>query len=250
VSTLSIYQRLTEKASRQGAAFAVLFDPDKQTDTPLRTLIANCEEADVDLFLIGGSSLEDVDFEQYTRKFRSYSSIPIVGFPGSGNQLSRSLDAVLYLSLVSGRNPDYLIGRHLDVAPRIRDLGLEAIPTAYVLVESGEVSAVQRVTQTVPIPRDDAELAVRTALASELMGMQLVYLEAGSGAPLPVPVEMVAEVSAVCDVPIMVGGGLKTPEQVAARVTAGASFIVIGNAIEKRNDVGYLSELADAAHVR
>jgi len=228
----------------------VLFDPDKPSQTPLPTLIANCEEADVDLFLIGGSSVEDVDFEEYTRNFKSYSSIPIVGFPGSGNQISRNLDAVLYLSLVSGRNPDYLIGRHLDVALRIRDFGLEAIPTAYMLVESGEVSAVQRVTGTVPIPRDDTGLAARTALAAQLMGMRLVYLEAGSGAPHPVPVEMVAEVSSMCDVPVMVGGGLKTPDQVAERVRAGARFIVIGNAIEKRSDVGYLSELAEAAHVR
>ncbi|MGA7307190.1 MAG: geranylgeranylglyceryl/heptaprenylglyceryl phosphate synthase [Rhodothermales bacterium] len=245
-----IYDRLLESAERQGASFAVLIDPDKQPVASVPELTAVCERAGVDLLLLGGSSVQDIDFEEFVSLLKAATRIPVIGFPGSPGQLSSRLDAVLYLSLVSGRNPDYLIGRHVQAARRIRDLGIESIPTAYMLVDSGSITSVQRVTQTEPIPRDASGLAADTALAAQMMGMKLVYLEGGSGARNPVPVEMVTAVAEACDVPVMVGGGLRSPSEVEARVRAGARFVVIGNAIERRRDEKYLSELAAAAHVR
>jgi putative glycerol-1-phosphate prenyltransferase len=250
VTANSTYDRIVEAASKHGASFAVLIDPEKQTADTLADLTANCAAAGVDLLLLGGSSGQDVDFERYTEKLQSVTDLPVIGFPGALGQISRSLDAVLYLSLVSGRNPDFLIGRHVQAAPRIRSLGVEAIATAYLLIESGETTAVQRVTGTDPIPRDAERLAADTALAGEMMGMRLIYLEAGSGASTPVPTAMVEAVAAQCDAPVMVGGGLRTPEEVADRAAAGARFVVMGNAIEQRRDRGYLSELVSAAHVR
>jgi putative glycerol-1-phosphate prenyltransferase len=194
--------------------------------------------------------VQDIDFEEFVSLLKAATRIPVIGFPGSPGQLSSRLDAVLYLSLVSGRNPDYLIGRHVQAARRIRELGIESIPTAYMLVDSGSITSVQRVTQTEPIPRDASGLAADTALAAQMMGMKLVYLEGGSGARKPVPAEMVTAVAEACDVPVMVGGGLRSPSEVEARVRAGARFVVIGNAIERRRDEKYLSELAAAAHVR
>ena len=250
MAATSTYDRLTAAAERQGAAFAVLIDPEKQPVESLGGLTANCEAAGVDVLLIGGSSIQDVDFESFTHRVKASTRIPIVGFPGSLRQISSNLDAVLYLSIVSGRNPEFLIGRHVEVAPRIRDLGLEAIPTAYILIDSGSDTSVQRVTQTDPIPRDASRLAADTALAAQMMGMKLVYLEAGSGALNSVTTDMVEAVTDTCDVPVMVGGGLRTPRDVEDRARAGARFIVIGNAIERRQDRAYLSELAAAAHVR
>jgi len=250
VSDSQIYDRLTESAERRGASFAVLIDPDKQPVDAVSRLTATCEAAGVDLLLLGGSSVQDIDFEEFVSQVKSTTEMPVIGFPGSPGQLSAKLDAVLYLSLVSGRNPDFLIGRHVHAAPNIRALGLEAIPTAYLLVDSGSMTSVQRVTGTKPISRDDAGLAADTALAAEMMGMKLVYLEGGSGARKPVPAEMVAAVAETCTIPVMVGGGLRSPREVEERVAAGARFVVIGNAIERRQDKEYLCELAAATHVR
>lgn len=230
--------------------FAVLIDPEKQPVDSVPTLAATCKAAGVDLILLGGSSVQDLDFESFVSRVKAATDVPVVGFPGSPGQLAPNLDAVLYLSLVSGRNPDYLIGRHVHAAPRIRSLGLEAIPTAYLLIDSGSATSVQRVTGTEPISRLANGLAADTALAAEMMGMRLVYLEGGSGARSPVPSEMVAAVAGACTAPVMVGGGLRSPREVEERVRAGARFVVIGNAIERRQDKEYLSELAAAAHVR
>ncbi len=226
----------------------MLIDPDKQPAAGLPPVIAACEEAGVDALFLGGSLIHAGQFDAYVRELKSVTQLPVIGFPGSVNQVSGWLDAILFLSLVSGRNPEHLIGRHVHASPMLHRLKLETIATAYMLVESGALTAAQYMSGTTPLPRSKPDIAVATALAAEMMGMQLHYLDAGSGAKSLVPLEMISAVAEICRRPVMVGGGLRTPQDVSDRVRAGAKFIVIGNAIEDRPDRGYIAELSAAAH--
>jgi phosphoglycerol geranylgeranyltransferase len=167
-------------------------------------------------------------------------------FPGSAIQVNKFADAILFLSLVSGRNPQYLIGEQVDGAPLIKSFGIEPIPTAYMLIESGAITSVQYVSQTLPIPADKPGIAQVHALAAEYMGMKLVYLEAGSGAPNPVPLGMISQVKEQISIPLIVGGGLTSPNQVQDAVTAGADFVVVGTALEFNPTTGFLKEMAGA----
>lgn len=226
----------------------MLVDPDKQPAAVLPPMLDACERADVDLILLGGSLMHAGEFDRYVHELKTSTHLPVVGFPGSVSQVSGRLDAILFLSLVSGRNPEYLIGQHVYAAPMVRWLHLETIATAYMLVESGALTAAQYMSGTTPLPRSKPDIAVATALAAEMLGMNLHYLDAGSGARQKVPVEMVSAVAESCDRPVMVGGGLKSPRDVSDRVRAGARMVVIGNAIEDRPDRSYITELAAAAH--
>lgn len=228
----------------------VLIDPDKQPAAVLPPVMSYCEDAGVDALFLGGSLMHSGEFDGYARELKSCTELPVIGFPGSVSQVSGWLDAILFLSLVSGRNPEYLIGQHVLAAPKLHWLKLETIATAYMLVESGGLNTAQYMSGSMPLPRSKPDIAVATALAAEMMGMALHYLDGGSGARKPVPVEMVSAVSETCHRPVMVGGGLKTPRDVSDRVAAGARLIVVGNAIEDRPDRGYIAELSDAAHTQ
>lgn len=245
---MTVYEQLIEISNRRGAAFVVLLDPDNLTETGLRDRVEASQAAGVDAFFVGGSLVQVGDTEAIVRNLKSITGLPVVGFPGSVNQITAALDAVLYLSVVSGRNSDFLFGRHIYVAPHIRRLGLEAIPTAYLLIESGPLTTAQYMSQSLPIPRAKPEVAAATALAAEMMGMKLIYLDGGSGAQHAVPVEMIESIKSCCSSPIVVGGGLRTPGSVEERVRAGASIIVVGNAFEESGDAGYMSEMCAAAH--
>ncbi len=188
------------------------------------------------------------EFDAYVRELKLETQLPVIGFPGSVSQVSGWLDAILFLSLVSGRNPEHLIGQHVYASPKLHKLKLETIATAYMLVESGALTAAQYMSGTTPLPRSKPDIAVATALAAEMMGMRLHYLDAGSGAKNLVPLEMISAVAEICRRPLMVGGGLRTPQDVSDRVRAGAKLVVVGNAIEDRPDRGYIAELASAAH--
>jgi putative glycerol-1-phosphate prenyltransferase len=225
----------------------VLIDPDKQPAAGLPPFISACEDVGVDALFLGGSLMHAGEFDAYVRELKSSTVLPVIGFPGSVNQVSRWLDAILFLSLVSGRNPEYLIGQHVYAAPKLHALGLETIATGYMLVESGALTAAQYMSATTPLPRSKPDIAVATALAAEMMGMKMLYLDAGSGARQSVPVEMISAVAETCRSPVMVGGGLKTPRDVSDRVRAGARIIIVGNAIEDRPDRNYIAELALAA---
>lgn len=242
------YDALVNAGTKRGAAFIVLIDPDKQPAAGLPPLLTACEEAGVDAFFLGGSLTHAGGFDAYIRELKEFTSLPIIGFPGAVSQVSGWLDAILFLSLVSGRNPEHLIGQHVYAAPKLHALDVETIATAYMLVESGALTSVQYMSGTTPLPRSKPDIAVATALAAEMMGMKLHYLDAGSGAKRLVPLEMIAAVSEVCDVPLLVGGGLKEPVDIAARVRAGANMVVVGNGIEDRPDRAYITELAEAAH--
>lgn len=245
----AVFDYLIDVRRKKGAGFVVLIDPDKLPEEQLDGFAEMCERADVDAIFVGGSLMHATDVEGYVVRLKRSTSLPVIGFPGSLNQIAPSLDAILYLSLVSGRNPEYLIGQHVYAAPVIQRLGIEPISTAYLLVESGRTTTAQYMSHCMPLPRTKPDVAAATALAAEMMGMRMVFTDGGSGADHPVPEEMIEAITETCTVPLVVGGGISTPSSVANRVHAGASFVVVGNAIERRPDRGYIAELAAAAHI-
>lgn len=245
---MNIYNQLLKTIEKKGAAYLILLDPDKLNSDKIETFIKKCNDADVDGFLIGGSLMLNGDFDGFIKKVKQSTKLPVIIFPGAVDQVSSHADAILYLSVVSGRNPEHLIGKHVLAAPLIRRANLEPISTAYILVESGTATTAQYMSGSSPIPRSKPEIAAATALASEYIGMKLIYLEAGSGAQQTVPNEMVKAVSSVCSVPIIVGGGIKSPNVAREKVDDGAKIIVIGNFFEYENNWGLIKEFADAVH--
>ncbi len=207
---------------------AILFDPEKEvSDADIRLRLQPA-----DLVFVGGSSATRSMTEQLVQRLKSMTRLPIIIFPGHPEQCTPAADAVLYLSLLSSRNPDVLIGQHIDSARAIHKMPIETIPMGYILVDGGTQSSVARVTQSQPISQEHIDLIVRTAIAGCLLGKRLVYLEAGSGARQPVRKEVIAAVRAEIDVPLIVGGGISTPEQMRQAFQAGADIVVIGNHLE------------------
>lgn len=226
----------------------VLIDPDKLPEHRLEAFAEMCVEADVDAFFLGGSLLNPTELDPYIDRLKASCGLPVIGFPGSLNQVRRSLDAVLYLSIISGRNSEYLFGQHVHAAPIIRKLEIEPIATGYMLVESGRATTAQYMSHSMPLPRTKPDVAAATALAAEMMGMRMLFADAGSGADETVPEEMIEAVTTVCRIPLVVGGGLTDARQISDKVRAGASIVVVGNGIERRPDGAYVSDLAAAAH--
>ena len=246
--TLSVYQYLMDIRKKHGAGFLVLIDPDRSTPLVVTEQAKQCRDAGVDAILIGTSIMMNGGFEEAVESVKSAVDIPVIIFPGEKSQVTSKADAILFLSLLSGRNPEFIIGEQIRSAPIIRRIGLEAISTAYLLVESGRTTSVEYISNTKPIPADKPDIAVAHALAAELFGMKFIYLEAGSGAARPVPDEMIRAVAAEVKIPIIVGGGIRTPETVEAKVRAGASFIVMGNHLEETGEYGQLGPFVRAAH--
>jgi putative glycerol-1-phosphate prenyltransferase len=232
----------------KGAGFLLLIDPDRISIDRLPSFLTSMEKNGVDGFLVGSSMMSTVNGELVCKSIKESTNLPAILFPGSWHQVTPSADAILFLSLISGRNPDYLISEQVKGAPAVREYGIEAIPTGYMLIESGSTTSVEYVSGTRPIPRDKPEIAKVHALAAEYLGMKLIYLEAGSGAKTPVPDEMVSEVADYVTRPVIVGGGLRTPEDASAKVAAGASFVVIGSRFEMDASESLISEFAHAIH--
>ena len=245
---MNIYTYLLKTIEQKGAAYLILLDPDKLHSDKLESFISKCNKADVDGFLIGGSLMLNDDFEGFIKHVKNLTQLPLIIFPGAINQVSAFADAILFLSVVSGRNPEHLIGKHVLSAPIIRQKKLEPISTGYILIESGTPTTAQYMSGSMPIPRDKPEIAAATALASEYLGMKLVYLEAGSGAHQTVPNEMVKAVSSVCSIPVIVGGGINSPITAKEKVDNGAKIIVTGNFFENENNWNQLKEFSDAVH--
>lgn len=225
---------------------SVLVDPDNQTPDSLMLLSETINNCKVDIILVGGSLLLDNHFEKTISLLRKNTTVPIVLFPGNNYQVSSQADAILLLSLISGRNPEYLIGQHVVAAPLIRESGLEVIPTGYMLIDGGRVSTTSYMTQTVPIPYDKPDIAVATAMAGEMLGLKAIYLEAGSGAHRSISVDMLRAVRSSVSIPIITGGGIRTPEQAEALAAAGSNMIVVGNILEKQPEL--LMEISLAVH--
>lgn len=238
-----IYQNLTNTSKKK---LVVLIDPDKQGKESLHTLMELAQNARVDYFFIGGSLLAGNCFEQTITLIKDYSQIPVVIFPGNTYQVSKKADAILFLSLISGRNAEYLIGQQVVAAPLLKESNIEVIPTGYLLIDGGRVSSTSYITQTIPIPNDKADIAVATAMAGEMLGMKLIYLEAGSGAIKPVSAEMIEAVKSNTSVPLLVGGGIRSAEQVEEICRAGADIIVVGNILEK--EPALLMEISLSVH--
>ncbi|HET6566598.1 MAG TPA: geranylgeranylglyceryl/heptaprenylglyceryl phosphate synthase [Rhodothermales bacterium] len=244
----SIYNSLQHVRNEKGAGFIVLIDPDKLEPRHLPRVAAACEHADVDAFFLGGSLLHATELDDYVRCLKDATTLPVIGFPGYLSQISGVLDAVLFLSVISGRNPEFLFGQHVHAAPIIRRLGIEPIGTGYLLIESGSTTTAQYMSHSMPIPHRKPDVAAATALAAEMLGMKLLFADAGSGADHIIPDEMVHAIAETCTIPLVVGGGITTPDEVASKVQAGASFVVVGNAIERNPDSSYIADLASAAH--
>lgn len=243
----STYARLCADSQRQAGALWQLIDPDKTTPDSAVEIVAAAENLGCDAFLVGASQGSPARFHDVARAIKSVASKPVLIFPNGAAQVVPEADAILFMSLLSGRNPEYLVGEQVKGAPLVEAYGLEAIPTGYLLIESGRTTTVEFVSNTRPIPRDQTGIARAHTLAAKYFGMKLVYLEAGSGAPLSVPVEMVRACASV-GVPLVVGGGLREPAEVAACIAAGATFVVVGTRFEPEPDWNLFKEIVDAAH--
>jgi len=239
---------LRNVTENKGAAFLILLDPDKYSSEKMGERIKEYEEFGVDAFLVGGSLMMQNNFQMVIEEIKNTTRLPVIIFPGNSSQLSPYADAVLYISLISGRNPQYLIGEQIISAPIIKDMELEPISTGYILIESGITSAVEVISNTRPLPRDKIEVVLAHALAAQYLGMSYVYLEAGSGAKKSVPEKMIKEVKKHIDIPIITGGGIKTPEEAASKVQAGASVVVVGNKLEEEHSLKIIKQFAEAVH--
>jgi len=238
----ALYLDLTAAKQRGEKRLAILFDPDKLRLQKMEQALELAVECGVDYFFIGGSLVVNSMLDPLLAQIRERCKIPLILFPGSSFQLSYRADGILLLSLISGRNPELLIGQHVMAAPYLKMSPLEIISTGYMLVDGGVKTSVQYMSNTSPIPAGKDDIAVCTALAGEMLGLKTIYLEAGSGALNPVSESMIEAVSGTLSVPLIVGGGIRTPEKAAANFRAGADIVVVGNAIE--NDPGLIRELA------
>lgn len=236
---MSLLENITSKLNQK---IAVLIDPDKNQDDP--KLICLLEKINIlkpAFIFVGGSTVDVSQFNKTVQLIKQLTSIPLIIFPGSHNQIHEKADGILFLSLISGRNPDYLIGHHVEAAHLLKKMNVEVIPTGYLLIDGGKNSSVQYVSQTTPIPADQENIAVKTAIAGEMLGMKTIFMDAGSGALHPVPEKMIRDVKKNISIPLIVGGGLKTIEQIKKTFDAGADLVVIGNKIEE--DIDFMLEL-------
>ena len=241
-----VYHSFTEGRKSKRKKFAVLIDPDKvNTDSILSTVELSIK-AEVDYFFLGGSLLMNDTLDVCLDIIKSSCDIPVILFPGSVMQVNAKADAVFFLSLISGRNPELLIGQHVIAAPMLKQSGMEIIPTGYMLINGGVPTTVSYISNTAPIPNDKNDIAVCTALAGEMLGLKILYMDAGSGAQQSIRSSMIHAVRENVNVPIIVGGGITSPEKAIEICKAGADIIVVGNAIEKDNSL--IMRIANAIH--
>ena len=244
--TNRIYQSLLQHKANGQKSFAVLIDPDKVTVDKIDELTALANEAKVDYLLVGGSLVVTNRLDEVVQQIKKNCDIPVILFPGSPSQLTPYADALLYLSLISGRNAELLIGQHVISAPFVKQSRLEIISTGYMVIDGGAPTTVSYISNAAPIPADKNEIAMCTAMAGEMLGMKLIFMDAGSGAKRPINESMIEKVSQVIEVPLVIGGGILDPEKAYRNCKAGADMIVIGNAIEK--DASLIKEMSAAIH--
>lgn len=241
---MNILDTLCKKHSEGKKSIAVLIDPDKIDDpSQLNHLLNLASENCIDFFFVGGSLITTTNLAEVVKKIKVNVTIPVVLFPGNSMQIDPHADALLFLSLISGRNPELLIGQHVVAAPVVRNTRLEVIPTGYMLVNSGRTTSAAYISNTMPIPEDKYSLAACTAMAGEMLGLRAIYLDAGSGAETAISPKMISSVRKSIKTPLIVGGGINTTRKAVDALEAGADMIVIGNALEK--NPGLLSEISD-----
>ena len=240
----ALYKTFIGKKKLGHKSFAVLIDPDKVTPKIIDELVTLAVDAKVDYLFVGGSLVISNHLDICIQQIKAACNIPVILFPGSPSQISKHADALLYLSLISGRNPELLIGQHVISAPLVKKSGLEIMPTGYMVIDGGAPTTVSYISNANPIPADKNEIAMCTAMAGEMLGMKLIYMDAGSGAKKPISEGMIATVASHIESPLIIGGGITTPEKAYLNCKAGADVIVIGNAIEK--DITLIKEMSDA----
>lgn len=242
----NIYGKILEAKQKRQKKFVVLIDPDKLKLGHIDQLLQLAIDAKVDYFFVGGSLIINNMLDEVLSKIRKNCDIPLILFPGNSFQLSYRADAILFLSLISGRNAELLIGKHVVAAPFLKVSPLEIISTGYLLIDGGKTTTVQYMSNTVPIPADKTDIAMTTALAGEMLGMKMIYMDAGSGALHPISTEMIEHVSEVLTVPLIIGGGISDPRKVYDNMMAGADLVVVGNAIEK--DIHLITDMSIAVY--
>ncbi len=242
----TIYQNIISRKRAEKKSFAVLIDPDKVDANSIEQLVGLATNAQVDYFFVGGSLVISNYLDDCIRQIKTSCTIPVILFPGAPTQVSRYADALLYLSLISGRNPELLIGQHVVSAPFIKQSGLEIISTGYMVIDGGSPTSVSYISNATPIPADKNEIAMCTAMAGEMLGMKLIYMDAGSGAKRPITESMIDKIAQNINVPLIIGGGITQPEKAYLNCKAGADIIVVGNAVEK--DPSLIKEMSDAIH--
>ncbi len=225
------------KQTKQG--LAVLIDPDKSDEGYLARLLEN--DSLIDFYFVGGSLVSDYRFDEVIIYLKKNSKKTVILFPGNGMHISKEADAILFLTLISGRNPEYLIGQQVQAAPRIKAINLATIPTGYMLIDGGNTTTASYISNTFPLPNDKPDVAVCTALAGQMLGLQCLYMDGGSGAKNTVPTVMVSEVKKAVDLPVIVGGGIKTAQQALNLWKAGANIVVVGTALE--NNPNFIKEI-------
>lgn len=231
-----IYEQILQKKQQRQKLFAVLLDPDNLTVSACERLIFLSHTYSIDYFFVGGSLVTTPNQAPLISLLKQKSKIPVILFPSSSLHIDAQADGILLLSLISGRNPEFLIGQHVISAPIIKASQLQILPTGYILVDSGRPTTASYMSGSMPLPRDKPNIAASTALAGEQLGLHLIFLDAGSGAQNPVPAPIITAVRQVVEIPIIVGGGLNTPEKIMTALEAGADMIVVGNEIENNPD--------------
>lgn len=244
---MNIYDIIVGKKGKRSKKFAVLVDPDQTNQKKLINLVEIASKSAVDFFFVGGSLLTNDTLELTIKIIKNHCAIPVILFPGNTMQINKNADALFLLSLISGRNPEMLIGKHVIAAPYLKASNLEVIPTGYMLIESGKPTAALYISNSIPIPADKNDIAVCTAMAGEMLGLKLIYLDAGSGAIITVSKKMIAKVKENITIPLIVGGGIRTPAKAHDICSAGADIVVVGNAIEE--NIQLIENIADAVHL-
>ena len=243
---MNIYNKIISDKKSNNKSFALLIDPDKQNLTQILRIINKAEKAKVDYFFVGGSLLTYDSLDTCLKTIKNNSSIPVVLFPGNAMQVNDKADGILFLSLISGRNAEMLIGKQVITAPILKQSSLEVLSTGYILVDSGKPTTASYMSNTTPIPADKDTVSACTAMAGEMLGLKLIFMDGGSGAKNPISSKMIATVSKSIDAPLIIGGGINSGEKALANCKAGADIIVVGNAIEKNEDL--ISEISSAVH--
>ena len=243
-----IYNYLLDVIREKGAGYFVLIDPDKKNSSNIEAVVHAANKSEVDALLVGGSLMMDAGNHNRVAKIKKNAEMPVIFFPGGVTQLNGYYDAMFFMSILSGRNPHYLIGEQVIAAPIVKEIGIETIPMGYLLLDGGTTSTVEFMSSTKPIPMDRPDITVAHALAAQYLGKKILYLEAGSGAKFPVSIETIEAVCNQIEIPIIVGGGIKTPKDAKERVKAGASFIVTGTVTEKSENLSVMKDFSEAIH--
>ena len=243
---MNIYNKILNDKSKNKKSFALLIDPDKQNKKQLLSIIKKANNSNVDFFFVGGSLLAKNNLNICLNTLKENTNIPIILFPGNTMQINEKADGILFLSLISGRNAEMLIGNQVITAPILKQSSLEILQTGYMLIDSGKQTTASYMSNTTPIPADKDSVAACTAMAGEMLGLKLIFMDGGSGAKNPISEKMIHAVKESINVPLIIGGGINSGTKAIANCKAGADVIVVGNAIEK--DENLISEIAESIH--